>query len=232
MSFYRFVFLALLAGVLLPITTSGQAALPASPSVAAVLTYQARNYFPADYAGKAPATPGSEVAVSALFIQANRIVALPDAIFTWYVDEKLQTRGAESEFSFVASAIPPGEHFVRLVAARGNEVVEVSLAVPVVAPRVVIDAPYPAGRLVAGSETGFRALPYFFAAGSLEDLAFFWDVNGRERRAAGSDNQLVVRLGTPAFESDRAFTLSATIQNRRNTLQIARQQQTFFVATP
>lgn len=207
---------------------AGQAGAP--PGLPApILTYQARNYFPADFEGKAPATPGSEVVVSALFVSANKLMRLSDAVFTWYVDERLKQRGGSSEFSFVVSAVPPGEHFVRLIAASGSQVVEATLAIPITAPRVVIDSSYPLGRLKAGSEASFRILPYFFAGTSIGDLLFFWEVNGRERRAAGSDNQLVVRLGTPGFESDRAFTLAATVQNGRNTLQIAKQKQTFTI---
>ncbi len=189
-----------------------------SPQV--ILTWQANNFYPADYAGKAFATPKTPVSVSAEVLRNNRFVDISKADFTWLVDEKLVASGAGlKEMVFNVSKAPGDSHFVRVSIKLNNENFENALRVPVTKPVLVLEAAYPNALVRAGDKATVEAIPYFFNISSLQNLVFSWQVGEGNQQESGSDNKLVLNVG--AATGAQSLTISGSVRNANDLLEFA-----------
>jgi len=193
----------------LPSATIGQAANPA------IITWQANNYFPASYAGKAAVTPGTLVIASVEIYQNNKLTDLIGADIRWYVDDGLAGGGTGMKtISFSAKQQQGGYQNLRVTANVGKVLFENSLQIPIFQPTVVISFPSPDKTVRAGSRIDLRAIPFFFNIGSLGDLKFTWLINNQ--RVAGQDNRVSVNVGTPQSTYQNSIPVAVTAQNSIN----------------
>lgn len=199
----------------------------AAPKTETILTWQANNYYPADYAGKAYATPNTPISVALELLINKKLQDLSSAEFIWYVDQEFLNSGKGlKETSFVVSRDDGQELFVRVVMQFNGERYETSTRVPVKPHTVVIDSPYPNQVVKSDSRLLFEIIPYFFNVISLSDLTFFWDVNGKKDQSDGN-NQLAINIG--ASDSEKAILVSGTAQNKKKLLEFSNDKKRLVV---
>ncbi|MFH0712269.1 MAG: hypothetical protein V2A55_00190 [Candidatus Jorgensenbacteria bacterium] len=168
----------------------------AQTSAQVIMTWQADNFYPADFGGKAPATPGTPLTVSAEVLRSGKLTDLSGASFTWYVDEKLKGRGdGLKEIAFSASESVGDSHFVRVGIQLEDEIFENSIRIPVSSPMVVLESPYLNQLVKSGNKIEVTAVPYFFNVDAFRDLNFFWQVNNGGIQKSGNDNLLLLNIG-------------------------------------
>jgi len=210
----------LVVGLLMVVSYWSSVAGAQSPAQV-ILTWQAHNFYPANYAGKALATPNTLVKISAEILQNNKLLDLSNDTFLWYVDEKLLTRGRGlKETSFTIKKLAGDSHFVRVAIEREEGVSESSTRIPVSKHRIVIESPYPNNLVETGNKILLQAIPYFFNISSLQDLEFFWQVNEEEVRG-GSDNQLTINIGTSQTKSQNIVQVAGSARNTKNPLEFS-----------
>ncbi len=182
-----------------------------------LLSWQANNFYPADYPGKALATRNTPVTAAVEVLQNGKLVDLSRAEITWYVDEKSQGRAEGlKEIIFTVGGAVGGGHFVRVNIRLGEDTFEGSIRVPISNPIVVLETPYPDGLVKNGTKPEITAVPYFFNTRVFEDLTFFWQVGGGEIKNSGNDNKLILNLGyVPAGE---IIQITGIAQNTNNLL--------------
>jgi len=186
-----------------------------------LLTWRANNFYPADYQGRALATPKTPVSVAAEVLKNNKLVDVSKANFTWFVDEKLLTSGAGlKEVVFTVSKAPGDSHFVRVSIDLNGEVLGTATRVPVAKPLLVLEAPYPNALVKAGSRAVIEAIPYFFNIPALQNLVFSWQVGNGEQKESGSDNELVLNVGSPPAGAE-TITIFGSVRNVNDLLEFA-----------
>lgn len=182
-----------------------------------IITWTANNYYPADYSGKAWATPNTLISLGAELISNSRLQNLASFQATWYLDGKFLGRGQGlKEANFLVNKKSGESHFVRLVLERNSQIYELAINVPVGKHLAVIDAPYP-NKFIEGNSRGrFEIIPYFFNITSLDDLIFGWTVNGKHEERRGN-NELAINIS--GVDDLKIIDLSGTAQNAVNPLE-------------
>jgi len=194
-----------------------------------ILTWQAQNFYPADFVGKAAATPNTPVTVSAEVIKDNKFIDVSAAKFFWYVDEDLIAQGIGlKEIKFTVGKLAGDSYFVRLTINAGQEKIESSVTIPISGQEVVIETGLPENRVKAESEISLKALPYFFNIDSLEDLVFSWTVNDQKQKVE-SGNTLSVKVGTPYTESQRNLNLGLLLQDKKSAIEFAQNRKKIYI---
>ncbi len=180
-----------------------------------IITWQANNYFPADYNGKALVTPNTLVIASAELVQNGKLADITGADIRWYVGNELAASGAGFKtLSFSAQQRPTGYQALRVSIKSGNSSFENSIQIPISQPNVVISIPSLGKTAKAGSQITLQAIPFFFNADSLRYLTFDWQINNR--RVTGEGNKVTVKVGTPQSVYQNSIPVSVTVQNSDN----------------
>lgn len=189
-----------------------------TPAMQLFLTWKALNFYPSNFEGKALATLNSTVVVSLEAIRGGTWLDLSPYELAWELDGTYLGGGrGVKQVRFIVTKGFGDSHFLRVSARLGSEILETSTRIPVADQRVVIDAPYP-DHLARGNTITLHAVPFFFNIASLSDLSFTWTVGG-ERRAVGSDNELIISGGTTP--SPRILNVTLEAQNRVNPQETA-----------
>ena len=174
----RGVFLALAAALI----TKG--AIGQSSAAEMHITWRAQTYAPPTYIGKLLPTAGARVTASVFVIQNGKILDLAGKTIYWYLNDEF-VEGGENQQT-VEFRVPKDQNgaiadlMVRLPDTAGGLVN--SIDIPIVAPQVAIDAPFPRGA-VTGPSFRVKARAYFFNTPSPAFLAYSWVVNGKEPSA-------------------------------------------------
>jgi len=210
-------FSLLITNYQLPITSIAAQTVPPT----ALLTWQADNLYPADYQGKALPSPGSPVTVAAALVESGHFVDSISVNFEWYVDERFTSDGKGANvLAFTAGNPSGGAHFIRVEGTTDKGVVfSGSARIPVAAPRLTIDAPFPRG--APWDDEGFlvSAIPLFWNVTSLANLEFTWLVNGR-REEGSRESRITLRV--PRDTAGRAVSVEVYAQNRSNPSEYAK----------
>ncbi|KKU94495.1 MAG: hypothetical protein UY26_C0001G0047 [Candidatus Jorgensenbacteria bacterium GW2011_GWA1_48_13] len=210
-----FIVVSLVIGYELLVAPAG-AQMPAQ----VLLTWQANNFYPADYQGKALATPKTPVSVSAEFLRNGKFLDISKSNFTWLVDEKLLSSGVGlKEVVFNVNKSPGDSHFMRVSINSNGEIFGSSVRVPVSKPILALEAAYPDALVRAGSRATVEAVPYFFNVSSLQNLVFSWQVGDGNQKESGSDNELVLNVGTPT--GVEPITIFGSARNVNDLLEFA-----------
>ncbi len=186
-----------------------------------VITWQANNYFPANFAGKSLPAPYTEVVVSAELIQNNKLADISGADIRWFVDDEFLRSGAGLKTaSFYTTQEDDGYASIRANVITKEGSFQGSLQIPVVSPEIVISHRSPTNAVQPDSQITFEAIPYSFSIHSLNDLTFFWSVNGE--RADTKSGVLTLNIGTPQTASQKNVQISVSAQSNLNTLEVAK----------
>lgn len=187
----------------------------------AILTWEARNFFPADFAGKALPSPGTKITVAAEVARNGKLLDLSKASFSWYANQLMLSSGVgKKEFVFTAVKGDDQANFVRAVIKSGSDTWEAGISIPTVSPQAVVEVPFPGRKLPWASNVALAAVPYFFNTPSYANFDFSWQV-GSDKKNAGNDNRLLLDLSTPDTNQTTMLSVNAYIQNKLIPLEIA-----------
>jgi hypothetical protein len=180
-----------------------------------IFTWEANNYFPANYAGKALPARGTTVTLAAEVIKDGKLIDISQADFLWYLDDELVKRGkGVKEISFRITKREGDSHFVNVIIKTGEEKeIESNLRIPVAAPTVIVDKPYPQNLIKSGEKIMLQAIPYFFNVNFLSELNFTWFINDQSIAAAG-DNQLFLTVPVPSQTDQNLLHITAVVEKR------------------
>lgn len=181
-----------------------------------IITWQANNFYPSDYLGKALPALNTPIIVSAEIIKNGKVFDSSKTNFSWYADNELIGQGINlKEVSFITKKTDRDTYFIKVTTESNGTKNENSIRIPVSENKLVMLIPYPSHLVKAGSKTAIQALPYFFNISSLKELTFIWQINGQKYDAA-NDNQLILSLGTPKTPDQADIQISVLAQNKRN----------------
>lgn len=193
-----------------------------------IITWQANNFYPADYPNKALATPNTPVTVAVELVSDNKLVDLSKINITWFLDENLLTRGVGlKETTFTVKKSVGDSYFLRVSLAMKNSTIDNSIRIPINDPVLVIKTSLPERKTKANTTLSLEAIPYFFNVSRLTDLSFSWLING-SRTNAGSDNFLSLEVGAPATGQNQV-DITAAAQNILNPLEFVRSKLNLLV---
>ncbi len=191
-----------------------------------ILTWQANNFYPADFEGKAFPSPGSEVVVSLGVIKNGKLADLTSSSIAWSLDGNFMERGlGKQTFSFFAKKTSSGSETVRVSVENGNAPLEYSVNIPVVDPQVVVEIPYFENIVPSNTDITLRAVPYFFNVTSLNDLTFMWQIGGMVEKHEG-DGSLSLHIEKPGVSGRPAIFIKTSVQNKNDVFEYMNQNTT------
>lgn len=215
------------AGILIAAPTSG---VLAQTSDYLIVTWRAENLYPADFQGRAWATPGSPIKASVEAVIGGKLTSLASSEITWLLDETLLEKGIGSKtIRFTARSSASNNHFLRVQAKVNGKSLEESVRIPVKRAELVMEVPVLNKTIPAASEIKISAVPYFFNAESLENIVFNWIINNARQKQTGNGN-LTLKVGQPQTESQQKMVLTANAQNLSNPLEIAQDRKSFSIS--
>lgn len=199
-----FLFIALFAVY----RTAAQEAAPAKMFI----TWKPATYAPAFYEGRLLPTVGSRVTASVFALQNGHLVELAGKTIYWYLNDEFIEGGADQqtvEFR-LPNELPNmvADLMVRLPDTAEGLVK--TIEIPIIAPRAVIDAPFPRS-VVTGPSFTVRALPYFFNIRSTGQLVYSWSVNGEQPSSEDPAN-LTVNI-EPGSAPGSPIVISLNLRN-------------------
>jgi len=197
-----------------------------------IFSWQAKNFYPSDYAGKALPTKNSLVSVSLEAFNNNKFIDLSKNPIAWYVDDKKISSGIglksllfkiEPEFSenlFIKAVIQFDE----------GKIIENSFLLPIVNPQLTIDLPYfqKTISLFADSLVKIKTIPYFFNINSLNEIDFFWEVNGQRQKSDTNILNLNI-VGLPTLTSQQKIKITAFAQSKTNSFEISKSEEEILI---
>src|SRR3989338_7418753 len=97
-----------------------------------ILTWQANNFYPADYQGKPLATPNSRITVALEILKNNKFLNLNQANVFWLLDDKPIDNGRGlKEIGFVVKKQEGDNHVVRVTVQLENQKLESLIRIPI-----------------------------------------------------------------------------------------------------
>lgn len=191
--------------------------------VQAIITWQANNYFPANFQGRALATNKTPISASVELVVNQKIQNISDATIAWYIDGSFFRKGTGlKEISFSVSKAKGDSHSIR-VSIRTSEIeTGASASIPIFDPEIVIETGGAGDLIRGGSQITFQAVPYFFNISSMSDLSFSWKVNGSQK--AEGVSALTLNVGSPQTEAQRNLLVEVFAKNLKNAFEFSKQQ--------
>ncbi len=184
-----------------------------------LVSWRAHSLVPASYAGKIFPTKNSPIDVGVDIVDGTAIADISGKEIIWSSDNALDESGiGKKNVQFKASATPGTDQIIRITVKnyKGRDV-ETVVVIPVAAPEAVIEQQNPQGRI---GSNAFRAVPYFFSAGSVQNLNFEWRVDNRPLEA--KSDAIDLDLSSQGGTSDALINLSVFINNLLNPLEFAK----------
>lgn len=189
----------------------------------AILTWQANNYFPANYQGRALATNKTTINASVELVADQKIQNISNATIAWYIDGDFFRKGIGlKEISFPVRKTRGDSHTIRVSIKTGETEVGASASIPIFDPEVVIENGGAGDLIKGGSQITLQAIPYFFNISSMSDLSFSWKVNGSQKAADVS--ALTLNVGSPQTASQRNLLVEVFTKNLKNAFEFSKQQ--------
>lgn len=179
-----------------------------------LVTWEARNLYPAAYPAKAFPSQGSTVDLSMSAISGGSLMDLSRALITWRIDEKVigRSEGLQT-ISFTSSKQSGSSHFVRAIVETGGQAYEIVTRIPVLDPRVVIQAE------TSAENVQLSAVPFFFNASDLSGLNFTWTVAGKTFTKDGDGS---VSVGAEGGLVGSGLRADLVVRNLTNPLEYAK----------
>ena len=133
----------------IPLLVFGQTSNPI------IITWQANNYFPADFVGKAAATPNAPIIVSAELVQNGKLADLSKAEIKWFVDDSITATGAGIKTMSFAAKQGVSQETVRISITLAGKLFENSVRIPVIKPTITVISPLSGKEVKAGERADF-----------------------------------------------------------------------------
>lgn len=216
-----FITFSIITGCLMAIFLFAPLDSSAQTSDSLIITWQANNYFPADYPGKAAATPNSPIVASIEVIRAGKLIDITKSEISWFINNGLIANGIGTKtISFSAKQGTTGYETLTASVKIGENGIQNSVRIPISKPIVVISHPSSRESVKAGGRIELTAIPLFFNVSSLDGLSFDWRINGQKISAVG--NRITAEIGTPQSDYQNSVNVSVTVQNKENLFEFNR----------
>ncbi len=200
--------------LIVPIASFGQTQTGAY----AFITWQANNYYPADFSGKAMATNGTTISAAVNFVENQKIQDLSQTAITWYLDGGFLRQGTGlNQINFIVTKSKGNNHSIRADVQTKNELLSPSVSIPIASPKVVVVNPYSGQTISVNSQINLEAIPYFFNVKSFGNLIFSWIV-GDNGHPSGNDNKLSLTMDSA---SRGTVSVVGRVDNRNNKFESA-----------
>jgi hypothetical protein len=180
-----------------------------------LVTWSARTYTPADYAGKVLPSMGSEITVSFDLIQNGKLIDISSYPILWYLDNHFIQNNEGTHT--ITLTIPPGEERREMrieVSDYPGGTLSYGFFIPVARPEAVIEWDSPSQES-SRSLVELSARPYFFNTSGIGGLKYLWKVNGVAPKNADNPQVLYVHIpeNTP---NQTPLIVDLSIQNVAN----------------
>ena len=196
----------------------------AQTSIQFLTSWQAQNYAPSWYQGKIFATRGVPIEISFEMLDKGKIIDLSKTIVRWYVNDKLVANEDNGlglkTLKIIAPDYAGHETNIRIAIVNylSGDTLYKNIAIPIVAPEAVINAPY-ADRKIGFGQSVFTATPFFFNVKNLDNLSVDWST--AEQNAGGQLSWSLNLNIEPTTPSGSIINLSVAIKNALNELESA-----------
>lgn len=193
------------------LNTNAQTAAPQM-----VITWRAYgSYAPPKYPDKVLPNQESQIAASLELLLNGKPVDISQQTIYWYLDDTLLASAVGKQYIiFSPFGTPPSyltlEAELPNYSYNGNSLIH-QIQIPLISPRVVIEAPHPAGQF-SGNPITLQGTPYFFYASDAGALSYVWSVNGQTSTVAENPQTLQMNIN-PATPSGSSFAVALTITN-------------------
>ncbi|MDI6733953.1 MAG: hypothetical protein QMD50_00460 [Patescibacteria group bacterium] len=183
-----------------------------------IFTWQAKNFYPANFEGKALPTQNSNIDTALELLKDNKLQDLSNAAITWFLDGKIFKKGIGfKEASFIANRPASDSHFIKVTIELQNDFYENSLRLYVFNPKIaILTKPFSRYTIPANAEFSLSAVPFFFNVGSFQDLLFFWQI-GSEKTSGSNALSLIFQ------KTEKTIDVSVAIQNQKNILETTKE---------
>lgn len=184
-----------LALVLLSVVQVG--AQIAGPQV--FITWKAKSYAPADFAGKILPGSTSPILADVEIIDKGKPADLSKMTIYWYLGDQLINRGVglQSVTFRAPQTSSAGLLSLRVQIPEYPGGVVKSVNIPVVRPSVVLESLYP-GDTFNSQSVRVSVLPFFFSVPDVSSLSFNWTVNGAPVQTAENPQDLQININQGA----------------------------------
>ena len=187
-----------------------------------VITWKSGSFFPANFTGKAPATPFSPIIASVEAVSGGKILNLSRAAISWKIDNKPIGNGAGMKnVSFRVQKNKGDFHILSVSVSQNDSVSEDSVIIPIYPQIIVVELPFKDNTISPGVENAIKAVPYFFNIDSIKNISFFWQINN-ENKGGGNNDTLILKTGEPQLQSQETVEITASAQNNNNPLEFAK----------
>jgi hypothetical protein len=194
----------------------------AAPQEEVILSWQALNFFPANFEGKALASPFSPILASVEVIENGKFTDLSQSSISWKIDNKfLQSGVGLKEVLFRIQKNKGDFHIIQVSIEKNGKKSQGSVLIPIAPQTIVVELPYSGNTIFSNVENTIKAIPYFFNIKTLNELSFFWQIN--ERKEGGKDNNvLILKTSAPQTKSQSLIEITSSAQNNTNPLEFAK----------
>lgn len=232
--FSKIIFSSALIIAMFVFTTSLHAATKtpvATPQIPPqiILTWNASNFYPSNFRGKALPSIGTPITISASLLMNGKFVDTSNAKFVWYKSgDKLTEGDGLNQITSDVGTDGITTAFFDVEVTLGDAVVNQSLAIPSTQPVVAIEIPYPRSTVDINANVLLRAVPYFFNVTSLDRLVFYWQV-GDIKKNMGSTNAISLKISAPYSASQKNVAVSSYVQSKDDLTNITKTNTNLFI---
>jgi len=228
------IFISILVIVFLGLSfkSHAQNALPAANLI---LSWEANNYFPANYPLKALATPTTPILVAAELIQDGKIIDTSKAEFRWYVNGELFSRGNGLKEILIQPSMPPiqiSSYSIRTEVYLEKNQYENNLNINLFKPVVVIDYPSMIKTFKDKDKIALQIVPYFFDVNNFSDFDFFWKINFELQKQFNGKNAILLTVDKNWANTDNSFRLTAGVKDKKNFWSLPQETNLTFYISP
>jgi len=179
------------------------------PDNRVLITWRPVVYVPPNYEGRVLPSSLSTIVASVSLIDGGKSVDLSGQPIYWYINSNFLDEGRNRQtVSFTAPERTGTNIDVRVELPDYKDGALRTITIPIVAPSVVIDAPFP--RHVTNSDQlRLFALPYFFNVTDRLRLDYAWSVNGAKTPA---ENPTVLSVPFPDPQPGSVANVSLNVK--------------------
>lgn len=192
-----------------------------------LLTWQGKNYTPGWYIGRSLPIKKTGLAAAVELVYNGKIADLSKTEIRWFLGTHLYKLGLGTKiFPFATPSFTNEDRVLRVVVFDYlGQNYEKSVRIPLINPDVVIDAPYPDGK-IAASLNGLKAIPFYFNA-ARENIKYSWVANNEKADAGTSANDISVDASRG--ESGSQVKISVRAFNGNDILEFADSNINFLI---
>ncbi len=179
LKFALFAISALALTLVTPVFAQTTVPKPPPIKIDFVLTWQAQTTAPQGYTGKILPARGTKIKVFAQPMSDDKPVDLTGYEISWTVNGvPLPQEQNKKSIQFMAGLYGASQYNVAVRARQENTIVgQTTITIPIVAPKVIIDIPYP-NQITPREDVLLRALLYFLPEETARRARVSWMING------------------------------------------------------